>query len=196
MRASLRPLPVAVVAEFRLENRTQHLTCRLLDYSVLDIRNAQHSFPALRLRYRYASYRSRLIAARSQSLRYHRPVFSGVVCEANAHPIHSRRSFVSFYSLISFLRVGPIQGFSHHIFIQHLPFLLRPSPACIPQFRSARGIHHRLLVAKRMAAAVATFACFGILPAVSWSCSNGLSFGSSALRSSLFPCLLHYYGFC
>src|SRR5690606_1715539 len=38
MRASLRPIPVAVVTEFRFENRTQNLAYRLLDHSVLDIR--------------------------------------------------------------------------------------------------------------------------------------------------------------
>src|SRR5690554_7843776 len=95
MGASTGTEPVAVIREGRLQHRAQHLVKGLLDQTILDRRDTQYPFAALRLGDTDPAYRLRMVVSGQQSLTLRWPMLLLVALQSShRHPIDTSRAFI------------------------------------------------------------------------------------------------------
>src|SRR5690554_7824317 len=94
MGASTGTEPVAVVREARFQYRA-HLVKGLLDQTILDRRDTQYPFAALRLGDTDPAYRLRMVVSGQQSLTQRWPMLLQVALQSgHRHPIDTSRAFI------------------------------------------------------------------------------------------------------
>ena len=97
-----------------------HLMQRLLDQPIQHRRNAQSSYPALRLRYVHLAHRRRHVLARQPRLSYLRPVRLEPRFQlSHRASIDSRCAFIAYHALI---RAQHVTAFHHRL---HPPWCFR-----------------------------------------------------------------------